>query len=71
MRVYTDESFSPGSKLELDVLLPDGGMVRVWTQVVWQLALEAGAPARYDVGLKFLDMAPADVQRLASVLVRR
>lgn len=70
MRVYTDESFSTGSKLQLDVLLPDGEPVRVWAQVVWHLTLDGAAPARYDVGLKFLDMAPADIQRLASVLVR-
>ncbi len=70
MRVFTDDDFERGSRLELDVLLPDGGTVRCWAEVVWQLELGDGQPARFDVGLKFLDMASSDVQRLASVLTR-
>jgi hypothetical protein len=37
---------------------------------VWTVALGDGAPARWDVGLKFTDMDPADVDRLTSVLAR-
>ena len=69
MRVYTDEEFSVGSRVDLDVLLPAGEPVRCWAQVVWRTDLDHGSPARYDVGLKFLDMETADVQRLAAVLV--
>lgn len=68
-RVYTDEDFTVGSRLDIDVLLPDGMPVRCWAQVVWRLELDHGSPARYDVGLKFLDMAASDLQRLAAVLV--
>ncbi len=70
MRVYSDEAFTPGSRLELDIQLPDGDAVRVWAMVVWQVGLDGGSPAKFDVGLKFLDMAPADMERLSSVLVR-
>lgn len=70
MRVFTDEEFSAGSRLELDVYLPDGGDVRCWAQVMWQVKLADGGPARFDVGLKFLDMAPVDLQRLSAVLIR-
>jgi hypothetical protein len=45
-------------------------MVRCWAEVVWVVKLDAGAPAAYDVGLRFRDMDPEDVQRLASVLHR-
>jgi len=69
MRVYSDEEFSVGARLDLDVMLPDGDPVRCWAQVVWRLELPADGPARYDVGLKFFDMAEPDLQRLASVLV--
>lgn len=69
MRVYSDEDFLVGSRLDLDVLVPGQQPVRCWAIVVWRSALAAGAPARFDVGLKFTDMAPSDVQRLAGVLV--
>jgi c-di-GMP-binding flagellar brake protein YcgR len=69
MRVYSDEHFPLGSRLDLDVLLPDKSQVRCWAIVVWLVELNAGAPARFDVGLKFTDMAPTDIQRLAAVLV--
>ena len=69
MRVYTDEDFRVGTRLDLDVMLPEGEPVRCWAKVVWRVELDGSAPARYDVGLKFFDMAESDVQRLASVLV--
>ena len=70
MRVYTDEDYALGSRLDLDVLMPDESWVRCWATVVWRSELGAGAPARFDVGLRFTDMEPADVERLASVLIR-
>lgn len=69
MRVLSDEHFSVGGRLDLDVLLPDGMPVRCWAEVVWVVELGADAPAKFDVGLKFTDMAPTDIQRLATVLV--
>lgn len=69
-RVFSDEEFKVGSRIDLDVLLPDATAVRCWAEVVWSVTLGPAAQARYDVGLKFTDMAPADVQRLATVLVR-
>lgn len=68
-RVFSDQQFGQGDRLDLDVLLPGGAGVRCWAEVVWVVELEAGAPARFDVGLKFTDMDPSDVQRLAAVLV--
>lgn len=70
MRVYSDEDFPIGSRLDLDVLLPDREPVRCWAEVVWRAELGDGAVAKYDLGLRFTDMEPADVQRLATVLVR-
>jgi PilZ domain len=68
--VFSDQQFARGTRLDLDVLLPDGaGTVRCWAEVVWAVALGPDAPARFDVGLRFTDMAPSDVQRLAAVLV--
>lgn len=69
MRVFTDERFALGDRLDLDVLLPDGVSVRCWAMVVWLAELGPEAPAKFDVGLKFTDMAGSDIQRLAAVLV--
>ena len=68
--MFSDEDFSVGSRLDLDVLLPDGTSVRCWGEVVWQVKVGLDCPARFDVGLRFTDMAPADIQRLAGVLAR-
>lgn len=69
MCVVSDEEFDVGNRLDLDVLLPEGTPVRCWADVVWVLELEEGNGARYEVGLKFTDVAPTDIQRLARVLV--
>jgi hypothetical protein len=69
MRVYSDDDFAIGSRLDLEVLLPDQSTVRCWAVVVWRTQLADGDAARFDIGLRFTDMAPEDVQRLASVLV--
>ena len=69
-RVFSDEEVEVGSRLEVDVLLPDGSAVRCWAEVVWNTQLEPAAEARFDVGLRFSDMAPADIQRLGTVLAR-
>lgn len=68
MCVVSDEEFDVGNRLDLDVLLPEGTPVRCWADVVWVLELEEGNGARYEVGLKFTDVAPTDIQRLARVL---
>ena len=70
MRVYSDRPFSPGTRLDLEVFLPDGGVVRCWAEVVWVTRLDDDSPAGFDVGMRFTDMNSADVQRLASVLSR-
>ena len=69
MRVFADEPFKVGHRLEMEVVLTGHETVRCWADVVWVHELDGGARARFDVGLRFTDMAPADVERLASVLV--
>jgi hypothetical protein len=69
-RVFSDEEIGVGSRLEIDVFLFDGSTVSCWAEVVWLTDLGPAAKARFDVGLKFVDMAPADIQRLATVLAR-
>ena len=69
MRVFSDQRYDRGQRLDLDVVPPDGAAVRCWAEVVWVVELGPDAPARFDIGLKFTDMSPSDIQRLAAVLV--
>jgi hypothetical protein len=68
MRVFSDEAIAVGSRLELDVMLPDDSVVRCWAAVVWADELAPDANAKFEIGLRFTDMAEPDIQRLASVL---
>jgi hypothetical protein len=68
MRVFSDEPLRVGSRLDLEIQLADESVVRCWGEVVWSVALANGSPAGFDVGMKFTDMAPQDIQRLAAVL---
>jgi c-di-GMP-binding flagellar brake protein YcgR len=66
--ILSDEDFKPGHRLELEVVLPSGEFLRCWAEVVWVASREADGEARYDVGLRFTDLAESDIQRLAAVL---
>ena len=59
MRIFSDEPVKKGTKLELELFLPDNTRID---------ELPAGSPARHDVGLKFVDIKDGDKDRLAAVL---
>ncbi|MBZ4416457.1 PilZ domain-containing protein [Myxococcus sp. RHSTA-1-4] len=68
-RIYSDEEHEEGSRLEVELFLPDGGSLECTARVVWTARLPRGAAARYEVGLAFLD-APLTVwRRLQPLLV--
>ncbi len=68
VRIYSDDKVRVGARLEIELLLPDDTSVTAGVQVAWVEPLEQGAPALYDVGLRFLDLTLEDQERLASVL---
>jgi len=68
VRVYTDEETKVGSRLELEVFLPDGTSVACTVEVAWVEELSAGAAARRDVSLQILAIHPHDRERLSKVL---
>ena len=69
-RVFSDDRMKVGSKVNLE-LLPDPDIsVQVLARVAWIDELEDGAPARFDVGLEFLDVPEEMVSRLAAILQR-
>jgi hypothetical protein len=68
MRVYSDEPFQIGARFEIELFLPDGGSVTCLTEVVWIRSLSTQQPAKYDVGLQFLDVPDRARERLGEVL---
>ena len=68
LRVFSDDEHEPGHRFELELLLPRNERVLFVAEVVWVEALPGGSPARYDMGLKYVDVTPGDLQRISSVL---
>lgn len=68
LRAYSDEVHMPGTRVELELFLPGGDPAVVLAEVVWVQALSPGGPARFDVGLRFILVSAADVQRIEAAL---
>jgi hypothetical protein len=68
LRIYADDELAAGSRLELELFLPDDTSVVCEVEIVWVEALPPSAPARFDMGLKYLDPTDARLERLAMVL---
>ncbi|MCC6809791.1 MAG: PilZ domain-containing protein [Deltaproteobacteria bacterium] len=68
VRIYTDDRYKVGDRLELEVLLPDKTWIVVEAQVVWLSAIASGEPAKFDVGLEFSKIAAADAEKLAALI---
>jgi c-di-GMP-binding flagellar brake protein YcgR len=68
LRAYSDEGVKPGTRLEMELFFSDGDSATVLAEVVWVEALPEGAPARFDVGLRYVQARPEDLERIAQVL---
>ena len=68
VRIYSDDELKVGSRLELDLFLPDDTTLATKAVVVWVHQMPAGSPAKYDVGVRFDAMDDGDQQRLSHVL---
>jgi PilZ domain len=69
-RVFSDDRLKLGTKLNIELLPDPDNSVQVLARVVWIDELGEGAPARYDVGLEFLDVPEEMVSRLGAILQR-
>ena len=67
-RVYSDDRMKLGRKLHLELLVDPDSTLQVLARVVWIDELETGAPARYDIGVEFLDVPEEMTSRLAAIL---
>lgn len=68
VRIFSDDELKVGTLLKMEFFLPDVDPVTYTAEVVWTEALEEGAPARFDVGLKFIQLDPEALKLLARVL---
>jgi Tfp pilus assembly protein PilZ len=69
-RVFSDDPMKIGAKMNLELLPDPDTSVQVLARVAWIDELGEGAPARFDVGLEFLDVPEEMVSRLAAILQR-
>jgi hypothetical protein len=68
VRVYSDESYKLGSLVKMEFFVPDGPPLTYTAEVVWIEALTGQDPAKFDVGLKFVDLRPEALQYLMTLL---
>ncbi|MBZ4395894.1 PilZ domain-containing protein [Myxococcus sp. XM-1-1-1] len=69
VRIYSDDAYTEGSNLEVDLFLGDGTTLECRARVAWLRKLPKDAAAVYEVGLAFMDVPPEALERLKSVLV--
>lgn len=58
LRTYSDQEYQVGAFLSLDIFFSGVAPVTLSTEVMWVKVLGPGAPARFDVGLAFVDLKP-------------
>jgi hypothetical protein len=68
LRIFSDEERRVGELLKMEFFLPDVPPVTYTAEVVWVEPLEKGDPARFDVGLKFIQLEPDALQLLLQVV---
>ncbi len=68
VRIFSDEELKVGGLLKMEFFLQDVPPVTYTAEVVWVEALPAGADARFDVGLKFIQLEPDALKLLLQVL---
>lgn len=69
VRIYSDDPMKVGELLKMEFFIKDAPPVTYTAEVVWIEPIKAApAPARFDVGLKFLHLEPAALKALLVVL---
>jgi c-di-GMP-binding flagellar brake protein YcgR len=68
VRIFSDDPMKPGQLLKMEFMVEDVPPVTYTAEVVWIEALPEGAPAKFDVGLKFIQLSPEALKFLVGVL---
>jgi hypothetical protein len=64
LRAFSDDDQPVGTRVEIELFFSGGDPAHVVAEVAWSQALPAGAPARFDVGLRFLQIRSEDLARI-------
>ncbi|MBI4436904.1 MAG: PilZ domain-containing protein [Candidatus Omnitrophica bacterium] len=64
MRVPSNYPLRPGSRLYLSIGIPKTKPLSLFGEVVWQ-SPRASAPARFDTGIRFVDLSTSTIMRIA------
>jgi hypothetical protein len=68
LRSYTDETYSVGARLELELVLPGDARALAAAEVDWVERLAEGGPARFDVGMRVTAASRADLEKIEGAL---
>jgi len=68
VRIFSDEAMRVGDFLKMEFFVQDVEPVTYTAEVVWIDALPPDSPAKFDVGLKFIQLDPGALQLLLKVL---
>jgi hypothetical protein len=68
LRIYSDQEYRVGELLRLDIFFPRDLLVTFTAEVMWTKILGKGAPARFDLGLAFVELSPEALNVLLSAL---
>lgn len=63
-RIYSNEQFPIGETLKLKFFVPGGKKVTPTVRVAWIREADDKAPAKYELGLEFLDISETCLNRL-------
>jgi hypothetical protein len=68
VRVYSDDRYRVGELVKMECFAEGCAAFTYTAEVVWIEELAPGSPAHFDVGLKFVELAPLALEALASLL---
>jgi hypothetical protein len=68
VRVFSDDRYGVGEYVKLEFFAEGIEPFTYTAEVVWIDPLPKGSPAKFDVGLKFVDLAPEALEALARML---
>ena len=68
VRVYSDDKYRVGELVKMEFFVSGAPPVTYTAQVVWIDPMPKDSPAKFDVGLKFVDLSPEALTFLATVL---
>lgn len=68
LRAFSDDRHRVGARLELELLFPEGGTATCLAEVVWSEPQPDGSRGRFEMGLRFVQVEPEDLERISQVL---